>query len=105
MPRRIQRKRTKGWRMPEGVINCTRPGPFGNPIKIGMRPCDVIPGIYDDQPIETMRECWEWFHQVMIDPCQWEKMIGVMPDWAPPIIDRIHELKGKDLALLVQVRL
>ena len=35
MPKRIQRKRTKGWRAPEGTINCTRPSRFGNPFKIG----------------------------------------------------------------------
>ena len=26
MPIRIQRKRTKGFKMPEGTISCTRPG-------------------------------------------------------------------------------
>lgn len=31
MPKRIQRKRTKGWRMPPGARCCTRPGIFGNP--------------------------------------------------------------------------
>jgi hypothetical protein len=31
MPIRIQRKRTKGWKMPENTIDCTRPGPWGNP--------------------------------------------------------------------------
>ncbi len=30
-PRRIQRKRLKGWRMPANTISVTRPGPFGNP--------------------------------------------------------------------------
>lgn len=34
MPRRIQRRRVKGWRMPPGAINCTRPGPFGNPFPV-----------------------------------------------------------------------
>ena len=29
-PKRIQRKRTKGWRMPYGAVSVTRPGPFGN---------------------------------------------------------------------------
>lgn len=33
MPKRIQRKRTKGWRMPDGAISVTRPGPYGNPFK------------------------------------------------------------------------
>ena len=31
MPKRIQRKRTKGWRMPENCVSVTRPGIFGNP--------------------------------------------------------------------------
>ena len=30
-PIRIQRKRTKGWRMPENTISVTRPGRWGNP--------------------------------------------------------------------------
>jgi hypothetical protein len=30
-PRRIQRKRTKGWRMPEGAIYVGRPSRWGNP--------------------------------------------------------------------------
>lgn len=30
MPERIQRKRTKGWRMPPNTISVTRPGPWGN---------------------------------------------------------------------------
>lgn len=31
MPKRIQRKRTKGWRSPDGAINVTRPTIWGNP--------------------------------------------------------------------------
>lgn len=31
MPKRIQRKRTKGWRMPEGAVYVGRPHTFGNP--------------------------------------------------------------------------
>lgn len=34
MPERIQRKRTKGWRMPEGAIYVGRPTVFGNPFKV-----------------------------------------------------------------------
>jgi len=33
-PIRIQRKRTKGWRMPENTKSVTRPGFFGNPFKV-----------------------------------------------------------------------
>jgi len=31
LPIRIQRKRTKGFKLPTGCICCTRPGPWGNP--------------------------------------------------------------------------
>ncbi len=35
MPKRIQRKRTKGWRMPEGAVYVGRPTKFGNPFAVG----------------------------------------------------------------------
>ena len=31
LPRRIQRRRSKGWRMPEGAVYVGRPGRWGNP--------------------------------------------------------------------------
>lgn len=34
MPQRIQRKRTKGWKMPENTVSVTRPGKWGNPYKV-----------------------------------------------------------------------
>jgi hypothetical protein len=36
-PQRIQRRRTKGWHKPEGVVNCTRPSDWSNPFKVGSR--------------------------------------------------------------------
>jgi hypothetical protein len=62
-PARIQRKRTKGWKAPEGTIMCTRPGPWGNPFKPGINRdehgrywCVLGPGmglrglVCDDEP-------------------------------------------------------
>ena len=34
-PKRIQRKRTKGWRMPENTVYVGRPTKWGNPFKVG----------------------------------------------------------------------
>lgn len=34
MPQRIQRKRTKDWRKPDGAVSICRPGPLGNPFTI-----------------------------------------------------------------------
>lgn len=36
-PKRIQRKRSKGWKMPPNTVYVGRPGPFGNLWKIGVR--------------------------------------------------------------------
>lgn len=35
MPIRIQRKRTKGWKMPPNTVSVTRPGKHGNPFRVG----------------------------------------------------------------------
>lgn len=34
MPERIQRKRSKGWRMPPNTVSVCRPGHYGNPYTI-----------------------------------------------------------------------
>lgn len=34
MPVRIQRKRTKGWKMPPNTVAVSRPGKFGNPFTV-----------------------------------------------------------------------
>jgi len=42
-PKRIQRRRTKGWKMPEGAIYVGRPTQWGNPFKT----------------VEQYRQCFE----------------------------------------------
>lgn len=44
-PKRIQRRRTKGWRMPESAIYVGRPTRWGNPFVIGrwIRPVGQLP--------------------------------------------------------------
>lgn len=34
MPKRIQRRRTKGFRLPDGAVVVTRPTRFGNPFRV-----------------------------------------------------------------------
>jgi hypothetical protein len=36
MPKRIQRRRTKGWRLPEGAVCVTPPGKWRNPFHSGV---------------------------------------------------------------------
>jgi hypothetical protein len=40
-PVRIQRKRTKGFKLPPNTVSVTRPGRWGNPFKVG----DDVPGL------------------------------------------------------------
>jgi len=35
MPKRIQLRRVKGWRMPAGAVKCDRTTRWGNPYKVG----------------------------------------------------------------------
>lgn len=35
MPKRIQRKRVKGWRLPEGAVDDDRASKWGNPWRVG----------------------------------------------------------------------
>lgn len=63
MPKRIQRKRTVGWRKPEGTINCTRPGKYGNPFKA------IGNDILLDVSFRFGKPTWRWWqygdtHQV-----------------------------------------
>ena len=48
MPKRIQRKRTKGWRMPANAVSVTRPGKWGNPY--------TVEGYGREQAIRLYRE-------------------------------------------------
>src|SRR5690242_7428440 len=38
-PKRIQRKREKGWKMPTNTVSVTRPGKFGNPFDFRSSDC------------------------------------------------------------------
>lgn len=48
-PTRIQRKRTKGWRKPEGAIFAGRTSAWGNSWKIGSTGHTVLPGGWIDR--------------------------------------------------------
>lgn len=48
MPKRIQRKRAKGWKMPPNTVYVGRPTKWGNPFEVGKD--------------GTVRECVELYH-------------------------------------------
>lgn len=73
-PKRIQLKRTKGWRTPKNCVRVCRPTIFGNPFKVGQD--------YGGGPL-TRADAVEMFR---VDPlCK--------PIW----IAAEHTLRGKDL--------
>lgn len=81
MAQRIQRKRVKGWRMPENTVSVTRPGRFRNPYKIGAE--------YEDDHGRlgeiTLENCLRFFRLYV------QTILTNDPDWLEP-------LRGKDLA-------
>lgn len=88
MPKRIQRKRAKGWRMPVGVVSVTRPGKWGNP----WTPEKYWAAGYSGTIDVAIQHCIEAY-------CAWLKGEGhwAHPIPAPPVPDLL-ELRGKDLA-------
>jgi hypothetical protein len=69
-PKRIQRKRTLGWKMPEGAVYVGRPSKWGNPFRRG------------DCSAEVVVSCFLSYIEGNLD-----------------IIDSVkRELRGKDLA-------
>lgn len=46
MPKRIQLRRTKGWRKPDGAIVVSRPSKWGNPFRVGSKLIEGTPMEY-----------------------------------------------------------
>lgn len=83
MPKRIQRKRAKGWRMPPNTVYVGRGSKYGNPFIVG----EVYEGdfIIDNQHAKCC------FADIYAD--------GIWKDFSLPSPDEIKKsLKGKDLA-------
>lgn len=76
LPKRIQRKRTKGWKMPPNTVYVGRPGMFGNMFKL--------------KDGWTRAEAVERYRGVLADHPSWREQI----QWS---------LRGKDLACWCRV--
>jgi len=86
-PKRIQRKRTRGWRMPDGAIYVGRPSKWGNPFRVGGFYYDQIggkPGLW----VITSRQKTIAMYR---ERCDWRTGTD---DGAPSVY---AELRGKDL--------
>lgn len=73
-PQRIQRRRTKGWRLPAGAIIVTRPTKWGNPFK------------------PTNRDS----HQLAVT--LYERWLALIPEGREIAEAAKRELRGHDLA-------
>lgn len=74
-PIRVQRKRTKGFRLPPNTVSVTRPGKWGNPFRVGQ------PGI------NTPEDAVARYREVMN-----------RPDMELIRLEVVRELRGKNLA-------
>jgi hypothetical protein len=45
-PKRVQQRRTKGWRKPGGAISVARPHKWGNPFKVGVHAVDAAEAVW-----------------------------------------------------------
>ena len=60
MPERIQRKRTKGWRMPVGAVYVGRPTKWGNPFPIAETSARYAVGRFRSRLIGLMAIACRW---------------------------------------------
>ena len=79
--KRIQRRRTKGWKMPPNTVYVGRPTQWGNMYRVG----DPFP--FDEENKMTQAEAVSLFEAEMMT----KKSVGAMEDFIAP-------LRGKDLA-------
>lgn len=85
MPKRIQMKRTKGWRKPEGAVYVGRPTKWGNPCRVGM--------FKDYSASNAVRDFRKWISRDL-SMRSFENAFG-----KPPVVADIKAaLRGKDLA-------
>lgn len=93
MPKRIQRKRTKGWQMPENTISVCRPGKYGNPHKVGE------PHPEHGWPMSAKEAVDQYKVDILI--CELYKDRDKAPDQCsrvPAIAEIKDDLSGHDLA-------
>jgi hypothetical protein len=83
--KRIQRKRTKGWRLPDNAVCITRGTKWGNPFKISDK-------VTRDVSISIFEKC-------ILNPTIALDLFGFkIYEHFKWISEHIHELKDKDLA-------
>ena len=93
-PHRLQRRRTRGWRMPEGAVSVCRPGKFGNPFT---KEAAIESGYATEETWrEFVVECFrDWIGPSQSGRDWWQ---GAESDRRrKAIIEGLPELRGKNL--------
>lgn len=93
-PKRIQLRRTKGWRKPEGAVVVARPTKWGNPFRLA----DCIEAGFADTVEQARAVCVEAFQSCMKHGPQsswWPEARRLEFEW---MADHVAELSGRDLA-------
>lgn len=104
MPIRIQRKRTKGWKMPPNTVYVGRPGRWGNPFSGSAlaQLAAVFFGGRGDVPYDRARGLVGLYaHWLNGFPNGIPMLLAVLINKRlplPPTIGEIAELRGKNLA-------
>jgi hypothetical protein len=100
-PKRIQRSRVKGWRMPEGAIYVGRPTRWGNPFEVPVLGRELavdlfrsfMHGVFDPRPLDHLSD--EQFRRVHAAKETWRQRLNYGAEIAA---GARCELRGHDLA-------
>lgn len=94
MPIRVQRKRTKGWKMPPNTVSVTRPGIFGNPFLAS----ECREAGYRGTDAEISQRCVDAF-RAWLGPSWRINWDGPVSEYARArVLKNIPTLRGKNLA-------
>ena len=88
MPKRIQRKRTKGWKMPPNTLYVGRPSKWGNPWVVGFIDCACRTAsecVHNSFCCDTAKDAVAMYRE-------WVLNGRLRRQWA------VDELRGKNLA-------
>jgi hypothetical protein len=88
-PIRVQRKRSKGWRMPENTVYVGRPTKWGNPYKVGESWWNPNRGQFFFVTPTSINQCVSLYRMYATN---------CMEDQYSWMIKEIQELRGKNLA-------
>lgn len=104
MPERVQRKRTKGWRMPPNTISVCRPGIWGNPYRgelFGLHLAidlfrETASGGWNPSLVSGMSD-YLARHAYELHT-EWCKRFRQKTGWMEVAFEAQHSLRGKNLA-------